>query len=263
MSSQRLNFKVNFILKINLINFRHILDHYKLRIIVNANPLGRKKVEKGNYCFRSNLNRVDINRNWDYNWGKDIALKEEYPGAKAFSEIETQFTLAVLKSFKAHIFLTVHSGIFAVFHPYAYDREDPVTNAQNLKSVVKNIQNKFCSSCLAGSASKLIRYKSSGTSLDYAYSVLKIPYSFAWEIFTDETSFPEMQRALGEQTEIFLQKSNGNSSNFSRYLKYMSTSEQHVHSDDENEDCYNLFNPKTKKHYNFVVSHWTKVSFII
>jgi len=47
-----------------------ILNDYDLRIVINANPEAREKVEKGEYCRRVNLNNVDINRNWDYNWGK-------------------------------------------------------------------------------------------------------------------------------------------------------------------------------------------------
>jgi hypothetical protein len=33
-----------------------------MRMIVNANPLSREKVEKGSFCLRENENGVDLNR---------------------------------------------------------------------------------------------------------------------------------------------------------------------------------------------------------
>lgn len=35
-------------------------------IIPLANPHGRKKVEAGAFCWRSNSNGIDINRNWSF-----------------------------------------------------------------------------------------------------------------------------------------------------------------------------------------------------
>ena len=32
-----------------------------------VNPNGRKKVEEGFNCWRSNGNKIDPNRNWEYN----------------------------------------------------------------------------------------------------------------------------------------------------------------------------------------------------
>ena len=57
------------------------------------------RVENGEYCNRGNSKDVDINRNWDFNWGKKISLKEEMPGAKAFSEIETRFVHIAVKTY--------------------------------------------------------------------------------------------------------------------------------------------------------------------
>lgn len=46
------------------------LDHFELRMVMNANPEGRKKVEEGHYCWRSNADKIDPNRNWSYNFKK-------------------------------------------------------------------------------------------------------------------------------------------------------------------------------------------------
>lgn len=41
---------------------------YTIQMILNANPISRKEVEKGDYCKRMNPNGVDLNRNWDSHW---------------------------------------------------------------------------------------------------------------------------------------------------------------------------------------------------
>lgn len=99
---------------------KRLLEANNFRIIVNANPTGRMEVEKGDYCKRTNGNDVDINRNWDYFFGKEITMSEENSGQTAFSETETKFILDAIKDFGAKLFLSVHSGTLALFHPYAY-----------------------------------------------------------------------------------------------------------------------------------------------
>ena len=47
---------------------KKVLENYELRMIVNANPIAREGVEKGDYCRRENENGVDINRNYDAHW---------------------------------------------------------------------------------------------------------------------------------------------------------------------------------------------------
>ena len=60
--------------------------------------------------------------------------------------------------------------------------------------MLNEIKDKFCQSCEVGSASLKIGYQSSGTCLDYIYDKLNVPFSFAWEIYTDEKSFPEIDK---------------------------------------------------------------------
>ena len=47
---------------------KQILDDFELKVILNANPISRSKVETGEYCLRENENGVDINRNYDAHW---------------------------------------------------------------------------------------------------------------------------------------------------------------------------------------------------
>lgn len=105
---------------------RKLLESNNFRIFVNANPSGRMIVEKGDYCKRTNGNDVDINRNWDYFFGKEITMSEENSGLSAFSEAETRFIRDSIKDFNAKLFLSVHSGTLALFHPYAYLLEEGI-----------------------------------------------------------------------------------------------------------------------------------------
>ena len=99
---------------------KNLLNKNNFRIIINSNPNSRVKVENGEYCKRTNNNDVDINRNWDIFFGKEIDSAEVNSGKIPFSEIESRFIKDSIKDFNAKLFLTVHSGTLALFHPYAY-----------------------------------------------------------------------------------------------------------------------------------------------
>jgi hypothetical protein len=170
----------------------NILSSFNFRIILNANPLGRLRVEQGEYCKRTNDNDVDINRNWDIFWGKDLSLGEENPGKGPFSEVESFFIKESIKDYNAKMFLTVHSGVYGLYTPYAYLREEGKLNYQNMFEAMNIIKKKYCPVCQLGPPSKLIGYKSSGTCLDYIYDNYKVPYALAWEIYTDEIKHPSL-----------------------------------------------------------------------
>ncbi|CAI5505020.1 unnamed protein product [Closterium sp. Naga37s-1] len=63
------------------------------QVVPMANVNGRKKVEAGELCERRNGRGVDINRNWDCDWGvkeKDYNPLEKASGTHAFSEPEAE-----------------------------------------------------------------------------------------------------------------------------------------------------------------------------
>ena len=125
---------------------KKILEKNKFRIVVNANPYGRLMVENGDYCRRTNKNNIDLNRNWDYYFGKNINQSEENSGKKAFSEIESVFIRDTIKNFNAKLFLTVHSGTLALFHPYAYMHEgfQNKLNQDKMKEILGLLKMKYC-----------------------------------------------------------------------------------------------------------------------
>ena len=62
---------------------------------------------------------------------------EENPGTAPFSELETKFILESIKDFNAKLFLTIHSGVFGLFHPYAYESNPGIFNQKNNFNVLK------------------------------------------------------------------------------------------------------------------------------
>jgi hypothetical protein len=188
---------------------KKILEKNNFRIIVNANPNGRLMVENGEYCRRTNENEIDLNRNWDYYFGKNINQSEENSGRKAFSEIESVFVRDTIKNFNAKLFLSIHSGTLALFHPYAYMHEgyQNTLNQKKMKEILGLLKSKYCKNCDMGAPSVLIGYQSSGTCLDYIYDNYKVPYSLAWEIYTNERDFIELKehidnKNLAEKSKI-------------------------------------------------------------
>jgi len=104
--------------------YLNLVNSFNFRIIINANPNSRELVEKGEYCRRTNLNFVDINRNWNIFWSNEAGSSEEYPGQSPFSEVETNFINRLIEKFNPKLFLTVHSGAYGLFMPYAYLKKE-------------------------------------------------------------------------------------------------------------------------------------------
>jgi len=170
---------------------KFFLDKIDFRIIPIANPLGRIEVESGNYCKRSNPNHVDPNRNWDTNWVRtpQASKTDEYSGIFPFSEIESSFVKDSVTTFKPDVFLTLHSGVFGLFYPYASKLTEGEYNIDNLKSIMGDLKQKFCNYCSVGTPSEFLGYVSPGNCLDYVYDKLKVPYAMAWEIYTNEINY--------------------------------------------------------------------------
>ena len=87
----------------------------------------------------------------------------------------------------------MHSGIYGLYMPFAYEKREAVRNGKVMKESLIEIKDKFCKMCQVGAPSMHIGYKSSGTGMDYAHEKLKIPYSFVWEVYTDEQNNPELE----------------------------------------------------------------------
>lgn len=129
---------------------------YELRLILNANPKSRARVEQGDYCLRENENGVDLNRNYRSHW-KAVATyhltllqeidpdhKRTNPGPFAFSERETQIVSDQLRTFNPHMFLSIHSGTLGLFAPWAYTQDLATENQENMVKVLSEVQSRHC-----------------------------------------------------------------------------------------------------------------------
>merc|ERR1712086_360150 len=101
-----------------------ILKNIEFKILPIANPIGRGKVEKGESCVdqRKNAKNVDLNRNFDIMWeqGSNLGDAEDFHGAGAFSEPESQVIRDIGDTFKPKVFVDVHSGDRTMMMPYSY-----------------------------------------------------------------------------------------------------------------------------------------------
>ncbi len=117
-------------------------------MVMIGNPNGRQKVEEGYYCWRSNGDKIDPNRNWGFNFKVGDLEDEMYcnfnqnrydssGGDKPFSEAETNTINEHIKKFKPEIFLDVHSGMKGLLYPYASIKaEDLVNHDDNMKKAL-------------------------------------------------------------------------------------------------------------------------------
>ncbi|GJP76341.1 hypothetical protein CLOP_g6799 [Closterium sp. NIES-67] len=202
-----------------------IWPHLVITIVPMENVNGRKKVEAGQLCERRNGRGVDINRNWDCDWGvkeQDYNPLEEAPGARAFSEPETEAMRQLAVWFRPHVWVNVHSGMEALFTPLDHrgDGVDAATLAA-MHSLLERLDAAHCGGrCVIGSGGGFVGYFAHGTATDWMYDVLQVPLVFTFETFGDE-SFPTT-------------------------------------------DCFPLFNPITAEKFQEVVNSWTAlfVSFL-
>ena len=58
----------------NTNDIKKIRKNFEIRMVLNANPNSRKKVENGEYCLRTNQNKVDLNRNWSSGFVSKVGL---------------------------------------------------------------------------------------------------------------------------------------------------------------------------------------------
>ena len=141
-----------------------ILDNTDVRLMLNANPDGRKQAETGlswrkntnqNYCGpTSNSRGADLNRNFSYRWGccngsSGSQCNNTYRGAFAASEPETQAVIAQLQAIfpdargpdvndpapldTPGIYLDVHSSGRLLLWPWGFT-SNPAPNGTQLQT---------------------------------------------------------------------------------------------------------------------------------
>jgi len=185
-----------------------LLSETEFLIIPLLNVAGREKVETevaSCSSMRKNENDVDLNRNFDFVWeeGSDDPFQEDYRGTQPMSEPQSKLLNHTATLFKPTMFIDVHSGDQSLMYPFSYKAEE-CPNAAQHQSLLDFVNDKvFCPAGLpfndptqkvfkntcgvrAGPAALALSppYTASGTTLDFMYEVLKIPYAMTWEVFS-------------------------------------------------------------------------------
>ncbi len=196
---------------------KKVLKKYSFLIFPNVNPVGRRLVEQGRYCHRTNGRNVDLNRNWNIGWHL-VSAAETASGPSAFSEPETRIVRDVVTAFSPDVFMSVHSGALGMFTPFAYVKANDIPPSSPLASgdaevtrrmrnglsaatkALKSANSDFCR-CGVGAAALELNYLCPGNCLDYAFEALRVPFSFAFEIWDGQTYAHPKAAALVEADE--------------------------------------------------------------
>ena len=139
---------------------------------------------------------VDINRNFDFLWGKDGKMDTEGPSAA--SEVETQAVQNFIDSHQNIAALTtLHTGIQCVLWPWGYRAADP-NNAEEMADIqfMADTSLKMAKACKTGTHRNFYckqsydDYQTYSELIDYAYGKYGI-HSYTIEVYSQGSSRTE------------------------------------------------------------------------
>lgn len=252
-----------------------ILDSVSFTIVPNANPLGRKQVEEGYYCKRTNEDGVDLNRNFgDEHKAEENRGDETNAGPSGFSEPESKMLKQLVDDERPDIYLSIHSGAYLLGTPFGYTQSGVPDNEQNMMDVLQPISDKYCDgNCPYGNLAELIHYDSPGCDIDYVSEKVGSPYVFTWEIYVGERfRGPYIEEARlrkkHDSDKDFLQLSFAQRNRRSKHRQGLKTSLQRrlarawqklVGPENEElvDNCMDQFNPQSQEETEALVGRWT------
>ncbi|KAF7649955.1 hypothetical protein LDENG_00133280 [Lucifuga dentata] len=174
-----------------------ILDNMDVYVLPVLNPDGYKYTWTTNRMWRKNRSfsresscvGVDLNRNFDANWGTEGAsanpCSEIYCGAFPESEPESQAVADFLRSHKdsVQLYFSIHSYSQMLLFPFSCRLEEAENHNDLLEmagEAAQKIRRYYRSTYRYGAGAKTI-YLAPGGSDDWAYN-LGIKYSFTFEL---------------------------------------------------------------------------------
>jgi len=234
-------------------------------VVINANPIGRSKVEKGDYCTRTNGNHVDINRNFDYEYQDvDRNNADTNPGVTAFDQSEARLLKYLMETFHPHAYLDLHSGFRGMFFPNGVAEDQELTS--QLLHLCAPVDESACK-CPLGVANKEVGYHTAGSALDYGFSKVKIPFAMAVEVYLDEDEAAEISelenRWNSQKTDLlkpvakrsdFMVK--GIPKNSKLQMSFIQKKSKDT-SEMSPEGCLKYFNPINKNSYRKTLDTWS------
>eukprot|EP00746_Dinoflagellata_sp_MGD_P004342 gnl/MRDRNA2_/MRDRNA2_108353_c0_seq1.p1 gnl/MRDRNA2_/MRDRNA2_108353_c0~~gnl/MRDRNA2_/MRDRNA2_108353_c0_seq1.p1 ORF type:complete len:453 (-),score=110.46 gnl/MRDRNA2_/MRDRNA2_108353_c0_seq1:7-1365(-) len=236
-------------------------------VVVNANPGSRTLVEKGSYCTRMNPNHVDINRNFDVNRKYvDVNDKDTNPGKQPFDQPESRMLKKLLENFMPHAYLDLHSGFKGMFLPNALANDEQM--ATKLQRLTAPVDEAACK-CPLGIANTEVGYHTAGSALDYSFSILKVPFAMAMEVYIDseaKTEIEAIENRWNDQKGELLKPiatgssfmENGVSANKVFPLKFINSGDDSkLEGLDSPGFCLRYFNPVQKSDFDETLKTWT------
>ncbi len=141
----------------------------------------------GNFLdARKNSNHVDLNRNYDYQWGgpgsSSLIADQEYKGPSPASEAEVLANMQFATKIRPDLWITMHSGVAEFYWPWGW------TNAkapdwQFFESLEGPFEAATNGRVDAMQAAEL--YLAAGATDDWAYAVLGVP-GHTFEVHEDQ-----------------------------------------------------------------------------
>lgn len=235
-------------------------------VVMNANPGSRALVEQGDFCTRVSPDKVDINRNFDINWQTaEHGNGDTNPGEHAFDQSESRILKLLMEKFQPHAYLDLHSGFRGMFFPnqVANDKE----LSMQLQRLTAPVDEATCK-CPLGVANEQVGYHTAGSALDYTFSVLKVPFSMAVEVYVnenDQRTNKKLEKRWNDQKSDLLKPLATGSSFMENAISPdtmipMSLIQSGDHSElDEMAPagCLKFFNPIKKESFDRTVNSWT------
>ena len=174
--------------------FRLQQRHVEFFVVPFANARMRAQLDSSpsKYgCARTNLNGVDLNRNFvcpDFVREPQQKLGDAaYPGERDMSELETQQIAQILKEVRPHLLLNVHSGARLILLPYDSSAAETPADYDTMLRVAKLSRSAvpLLRDVPLGKASMLL-YESHGSLVDYALTSQAVPLAYTLEIYQGE-----------------------------------------------------------------------------
>mmetsp|Transcript_44962 Transcript_44962/g.97673 ORF Transcript_44962/g.97673 Transcript_44962/m.97673 type:complete len:364 (-) Transcript_44962:33-1124(-) len=247
------------------------LDKVEFHIIPNANPEGRKKVEAGDYCKRTNERGVDLNRNFGDSHRESVHEKpgdQMNPGPKGFSEPESRIVRNLIDELKPELYLSVHSGAYLLGAPFGYTSQEAPKHSDDMKNILGPISEKYCgNNCPYGALAEMIGYNSPGCDIDYAVES-GVPYAFTWEIYTSQDAremYAEKAKAMRGEGDGLSMAAGLFFAGQKRLSSFVQTGKQGflrksgaIDTDwDDGRVCFQDFNPGDATELSQVLDNWS------
>ncbi|MGB9005311.1 MAG: M14 family metallopeptidase [Candidatus Aminicenantales bacterium] len=169
---------------------RDIVDHSEVWIVPLLNPDGLEySIHVYRYWRKNRRDNgigsfgVDLNRNYDYQWGYDnLGSSPEpdsavYRGRSPFSEPEAAAVRDLFRGNNFQALISYHSFSQTIYYPWGYSRK-PVENAERMKALAAGISQRIQE--VAGKVyrygqSSLVSYLTNGETTDWAFGLYGIP----------------------------------------------------------------------------------------